>query len=271
MHRDAAALQARHTLTAPSVLAALAVSVAATGCWAGSAWEDPDAASLGRGGVTALTRLDLCPGAPVEAGSSFAVSGARPFAGAAIAAGALRARVAREAWAAAVSIWQLRSPVHRETAFVLSGQLRAGALHAGAGVELREASFEGYTPRRDMSLRLGIGATVRGRTHLALALAGLHSDPDEGGPRLVVAAEVPLAGSAAVAVQREHDPGLPSRTLVGASFGRDFLHLLAGQDVATGTSTAGIELAGPHLRLAWAVSSHPELGMSQVWTCDLRH
>ena len=245
----------------------LEVLGAITGAQADSAWYDVDAESLGRGGVWALSRLDRSPGAPMAAGAFLGFSAAEPFAGAGLAAGSVRLQAVFDTWAGAISLWQLQSPVHRETELRLAAQFRAAALCLGAGLQARAESFASYPTLWSTSVCLGAGAELGRGARATLAIE--HLAARGAPPRLLVAAEAPLAAAVTAALQQEREPGLPARTLVGLSWRHDVLLFLVGHDLATQSSSAGVTLVWPHVHVAWAASSHAELGWSQTWTCEL--
>ena len=237
---------------------------------AGSDWEARDAESLGQGGVSAVGRLERSPGACVEAGASARFTVQEPYVGTDLVAGSIVLQVASPDAAFAIGLAQLQSPVHRDTELDLGLQVRRGALCLGAGATLDALAFTGYPTLFGLVTRLGAGgklpydALVAGVLELGAGGAGARL------PRVVVAAEVPLTDSIRLSLQHEREPGVASRTLAGLAWTHAVLRLLAGWDATTRSGSMGVACVWPHRRLAWAATSHSELGWSHAWTCGFQ-
>lgn len=232
-----------------------------------ASWQELDARTLARGGVSALERLDHSPAAPVPDGLTLQGGGVWHFLGSGLEARSLRLHQSRGGAAWSLGIDWMQSDIHREQDVVAALQLRRGGARVGIAVGLREARFAGYGVWRRGLMRFGVGAQPHARVQLALAV---DRQPEQSGrPRFAAAAGAALDGGLDVAVQLEREPALSAR--LRASLGwtpAPALGILCGYDTTTSSFAAGVALGVGPWRLIFGTSSHPELGWSQAWMLE---
>jgi len=234
-----------------------------------AAWNETDARTLARGGISALDRLDHSPGAPVPRGFVAQAGGVWHFLGSGLVAQGLHVgrTGGRLAWSFGID-W-LRSDLHREQEIASAVQLRRHRLRLGITLGWREWQFARHAPWRRPLRRLGIGARPQARVQVV----GM-GEPVGGGAqalRFTACAEIALEKGIDAAFQVEREPALPIR--LRASLGwrpAEPLEFRCGYDAATSSLALGVIVRSDTWSGVCAAATHPELGWSRAWLLEWR-